>query len=196
MRLLFIFLFLTMIFLACKPSQSVDLPDMYEKYCVYNIEDERNTKRLVLLGNDKYLETGVLSKGRKHGPWIEYHEKARTPRLVANYERDSLYGPYHEYSEAGQLIFSANCKAGEFEGEARTYEDGVLVKIQHFLNGKLDGEIKTFYPVTSMRMISQQYKEGKLHGTSIYYDEDGNPTNEFIYENGEQISSRQISEDE
>lgn len=168
------------------------LPDLYAKHNIYVLGSTGETKRATEIGQDRYYETGVLVDGKKEGPWIYYYEKAGTPKIVANYENDTLNGPYTEYYEMGWIRIMTNCKGGEFDGEYKEFTKSVLTKKQTFVQGKLEGEAMTYYPETGVPMMKLNYKDGKQHGTATYYNEEGVATQEYIYENGEQVSSKEL----
>ena len=188
-------LILTMLAISCGNSSSVSevpLPEMYAKHSIYDLGNTKETKRVTEVGNDRYYETGILVNSKKEGPWIYYYEKAGTPKIVANYENDTLTGPYTEYYEMGWIKVSTTCKAGEFHGEYKEFDESVLTKRQTFVEGKLEGEAMTYYPETGMQMTRLNYKDGKQHGIATYYNEKGIATQEYTYENGEQVSSKEL----
>lgn len=190
---LWILFLMGILMISCAKEEAVTpIPEMYVKHSIYDIENAKNTKRAILVGQDRYYESGILANGKKEGPWIYYYEKAGTPKIVANYENDTLNGPYTEYYEMGWIKVMTNCKGGEFHGDYKEYTESILTKSQTFVEGKLEGEAITYYPDTGMNMSRLNYKDGKQHGTATYYDEKGMPTQEYTYENGGQVSSKEF----
>jgi antitoxin component YwqK of YwqJK toxin-antitoxin module len=190
---LWIFLMIVIVGTSCSNnSVEAPLPEMYAMHSIYDFKNADNTKRAILFGNNRYRESGMLVNGKKEGPWVYYDKKGFTPRVVANYENDTLNGSYTEYNNSTYMTVSTNCKGGVFDGEYRGFEEIVLIKLQTFVEGKLEGKAITYYPVTGMQMSVLYYKEGKQHGIATYFNETGHPIHEYTYENGEQISNREL----
>jgi antitoxin component YwqK of YwqJK toxin-antitoxin module len=173
-------------------TPSTPLPEMYANHNIYDLGNTNHIKRATEVGQDRYYESGILVNGKKEGPWVYYYHKAGTPKIVSNYENDTLNGPYTEYTDFGWVKVSANCKAGEFHGDYSEFEESVIIKKQTFVEGKLEGEAITYYLETEMNKSRLNYKDGKQHGIATYFDKKGNAIQEYTYENGEQVSSREL----
>lgn len=65
-----------------------------------------------------------------------------------------------------------------------TNEDGVVIQQIEYMNGVPDGRGITYDVNTRQKVQDMQFKEGKLHGEMIVYDQVGNITAKLNYDNG------------
>lgn len=186
----FAFFFIAVLLVSCKTSNK-ETYENYPKHSIYNIENSQSAKIAVEIGNDKYLDTGILVNGKKQGPWVTYEDKSFFPKIIANYADDTLNGPYSEF-KVGRLILESFYEKGKLEGEYKKYEEGILIKKQTLVNGEIEGEVMNYYAGTGREMSRLNYKNGLQDGLAIYYNEKGFAVQEYVYENGEQISAKEI----
>ena len=86
-------------------------------------------------------EQGSIKNGKRHGPWVEYHENGQV-WLKGIYKDGKLDGPWVGYNENGQLESKGTYKDGKMDGpwvgywsngtvsssDTGTFKDGVKVK--------------------------------------------------------------------
>jgi uncharacterized protein len=72
----------------------------------------------------------------------------------------------------GEITDVATLKNGVLEGEALIYSAGRVVARMQFRQGKLNGPA-VYYDDTGQVQIQSSYKDGKLHGDSLYFGPDG-----------------------
>ncbi len=71
-------------------------------------------------------------------------------------------------------------------GVIERYQNGKLISVTPYCDGKIDGRVYTYYKDGSIESV-QNYKKGKLHGISVIYDRFGNVTYDSEYEEGNLI---------
>jgi antitoxin component YwqK of YwqJK toxin-antitoxin module len=62
------------------------------------------------------------------------------------------------------------------------------------VDGLLDGNYKKYYDGTDKVQQEMNYKNNKLDGDVIYYNEQGIATMKYIYKNGEKVSGGLVEE--
>lgn len=68
-------------------------------------------------------------------------------------------------------------------GFVERYQNGKLISITPYCDGKIDGRVYTYYEDGSIESVTN-YKNGKLHGISVIYDRYGNVTYDSEYKEG------------
>ena len=120
---------------------------------------------------------GELAPGAKNeGPVVETYDYSSDE---FNYERDGT--------------ITRNGKA--FTGRATLkHSDGETLKSAlSFKDGLYDGDIIEYYE-NGQRSSFKQYKAGKRHGITTYWDESGTPTRQVLYE--DDIEKQEITDPE
>lgn len=133
-------------------------------------------------------DEGDVLNGKKEGAWIKYHvtRVKGIPQTITNYHKGKKNGPYFLMSRSGYImeeIFFANDIK---HGVSRKYKSGRVTEYAEYDEGKLIGEFRTYYPDGTLQQVSN-YKNGIKHGISKFYNQKGEVTIQYTYENGEQI---------
>ena len=142
---------------------------------------------------DHLLEEGLLQKGRKEGTWIQYHPKRKGHvEQVAHYASGKLHGAMLTFDPKGNLIKMNQFAHGLEHGQSIQYNNGKVADISPFKYGLLDGTFESFY---GNEKIQQQieYQKGKKEGALRYFDEAGNVTVEYRYQNDEKVDGGMIN---
>jgi len=107
---------------------------------------------------------GSFRKGKKHGPWVSYHNNGGI-MSKGDYKNDKKVGPWVEYHENGQLEEKGTYKDGRPDGPWVSYWD----------NGQL-----------SYKGI---WKEGERVGLWVDYFKDGTVDVKYsgTYKNGKKV---------
>jgi antitoxin component YwqK of YwqJK toxin-antitoxin module len=164
------------------------------------------------------------SKGQRHGLWKGVYEETKRPRYEGTFEHGKETGTfkYFDDTKAGTVIATREFKKDrscytiffdqkgnkvsegkmigkEHEGEWKYYhkESPVVMTIENYKNGKLNGVRKVFYKnkaineeigyvdgvkngvyrkYTEKGVVLEDavYKDGEFHGPATYKDADGN----------------------
>lgn len=134
------------------------------------------------------IETGFYLNGLPQGTWKFFNPlKKDFPEKVINYHQGVMQGLYLEINERGQITLKANYLNNELHGTWGSYKFGRPLKTATYVNGQLDGPYREYTATRGTVQREIYYKMGKEHGSYRYFDEDGNVTVEYQYENGEKI---------
>ncbi len=134
------------------------------------------------------LETeGFVKNGQRVGQWIQYTPEGDISQ-IDNYVDGMLEGTSLRMSFRNQVDMKSSYKRNMLNGPWYTYKYGKITEQRNYKNNKLDGLVRTFNDRTFKIQQEVQYKDGVQHGYFKYYDEEGNVTLEYMYENGEKVS--------
>lgn len=153
----------------------------------------------------------IDANGMKTGVWLKKYTNGNI-RYQGQFVNDKEVGVFKFYSEfysTHPLVIktysgtNSICKVqfftqtgvkeseGEMRGKLRvgkwTYYDGAGVKVvleETYVNDKLSGEKRVFYPDGSLTEVSY-YKKGKLNGESLRYTDKGKLIAKVPYQNGQ-----------
>ncbi|MDI9258098.1 toxin-antitoxin system YwqK family antitoxin [Flavobacterium sedimenticola] len=149
--------------------------------------------------------------GKKHGLWKGFYEESKRPRYEGTFEHGKEVGVFKFFDDtkAGTVIatrdFSANdnsCytifynqknnKVSEgkvvnklFEGEWKYYHEDspIVMTLEYYTNGKLNGVRKVFYR-SGVLAEETTYKNGIKEGAYKSYAENGVVLEESYFKNG------------
>lgn len=152
------------------------------------------------------------SNSQRHGLWKGIHEGSKRPRYEGTFNHGKETGifKYFDDTKAGSVIatrdFTAkdgSCytvifdqkgnkvsegkeKNKQHEGEWKFYhkESPVIMTLENYKNGKLEGIRKVFYKSSAINEEAT-YKNGILNGPYKKYSEKGIVLEEAFYKNGE-----------
>lgn len=134
---------------------------------------------------------GYVLDGKKTGQWIEYSPEGDI-RKIENYVNGLLEGPVIQMTFRNQADLRARYRNNQLEGPWIMYKYGKIVEERFYVNGKLDGVVKTYDDRTFNLRQEAQYKNGVQDGYFKYYDENGKVTLEYQYKNGEKVSGGMV----
>ena len=121
--------------------------------------------------DQKYIEKEIL-KGEYHGKVTYFDKQGKT-----------LYSEtYSKGTAMGDLDNQPNCNCMDIETKD---ENGV--KKHFYKNSLYTGKCSDNFPDTDQVYLEANYKDGLLHGYTIYYKKDGAVLMMHNYENGEII---------
>ena len=140
-------------------------------------------------------EEGYIANGQKQGQWISYDPGKSEIKSMAHYVDGRLQGTYLGFSSRGQIETRIQYFDDQYHGPYVKYRFGRPTEESNYVNGKLEGLYKEFHNNGKLQK-EIQYKDGKIHGFYRFYDDEGNITLEYQYENGEKISGGIIEEAE
>ncbi len=194
MRNFFILSVFSLLILACqqKPAtpQNLDL----EGFVIQNIPGSDIKRATLKDAKGKIIEEGTIRNGRKNGMWVTYHKERDVPVTIGSYVDGVPNGPLFKFTEYGYLE--------EMSGYTNNLLNGRFAKIKNvrkseegnYVDGLLDGNYKKYYEGTDKVQQEMNYKNNKLDGDVIYYNEQGIATMKYIYKNGEKVSGGLVEE--
>lgn len=126
-----------------------------------------------VIGNGAFAQeyNQTDSKGRKQGPWTAFYANGQK-RYEGQFKNDKCSGEFKYYDEQGHLkainIFD---RSGE-KALNKTYApNGTLVATGYYVNQKKEGEWSYYSHENGKLILVEEYKDGKANGTSkLYYD--------------------------
>jgi antitoxin component YwqK of YwqJK toxin-antitoxin module len=134
------------------------------------------------------LEEGVIMDGKRNGMWVTYHTDNEIPKTIVNYVNDVSSGSYYSFNNRGQLEEMRGYLNNELDGKWGKYKFGRTTEEANYKNGKFDGVYKSYFANSDKVQKEFNYKNGELHGNYKFYNEDGQVTLEYEYDNGEKVS--------
>lgn len=142
------------------------------------------------------LEKGFFKDNLPEGTWFYYDYRTKAnPKRVVSYIQGVANGPYMEMSELGQIELHAYYKNNKLDGPWAVYKFGRAVKKAEYKNGLLDGVYQEFTNSTGKLMKEIHYVEGVENGPYRFFNDHGDLTMEYQYENGEKVSGGIIDTD-
>lgn len=135
-------------------------------------------------------EMGHIVNGKKEGQWI-YYDKNNNITKSENYINGVLNGAVVDLRN-GRVQSVTHYLGGELDGRYIKYAGNSPEEIAEYKNGELHGKYQKF----NRRNLIQEvdFKHGVQDGYMRYYDEDGNITMEYVYENGEKVSGGMVNQ--
>jgi antitoxin component YwqK of YwqJK toxin-antitoxin module len=128
---------------------------------------------------------GRFDDGEKTGDWIYYSRNGK-PASEFRYDDDVKDGPFKVYwSKSGNLYKEGRYRDGKLQGEVRTYyPGGGLNEIEHYSEGKLDGNYKKHYKNGAVE-YDIEFEDGLFSGSYKAYYENGKIYQKRTYDAGE-----------
>ena len=188
MRNLLLLIVLVNLMTACqqKPAdaQAIDLQD----FVVQDIPGSDMKRATLMDVKGKIKEEGTILNGRKHGLWTIYHKDRDIPASIGSYVNGVPNGPLYEFAPYGQLE--------QMRGFTNNVPDGRFAKLKSinkieegtYMNGILEGNFKKYYDGTEIVQQEMNYKQNKLDGDIVYYNDKGEVTMKYVYKDGEKVS--------
>jgi antitoxin component YwqK of YwqJK toxin-antitoxin module len=117
-------------------------------------------------------------QGAEHGRWVYYFDSTEIESWVKNYNMGQLHGYQYDFAINGDTIKVEHYVNGLLTGEKRTFKYNPATKHTYmdkktsYKNGLLDGPF-LIYNKDSVIIEETYYKEGKKNGVFKYYYDDG-----------------------
>lgn len=134
------------------------------------------------------VERGFLRDGVRTGAWAAYTPERNAPEKTYSYVDGVLNGPYLEFDDRGRIQLAANYRAGQLHGPYGTFRIGTPTLTATYVDGQLHGPMAEYFSRNGKIKQEVNYKMGKKHGLLRYFNEEGEVTLEYTYENDEKIS--------
>ncbi|RJE74091.1 toxin-antitoxin system YwqK family antitoxin [Reichenbachiella sp. MSK19-1] len=188
---LVILLFFSAVAFSCgdagTSSTVLSLSDLPEHAEITDYEDIPGLSRVSVNFGNKIDEQGEYYQGNRNGSWTVYHSNGM-PKTITSYVNGIKHGAHLELDNRGELTLMANYVNGYLDGEHTSYQRGKKAETRYYAMDQLEGQKIKYY--TNGKVMEQStYKAGKIHGTAKWFDQDGNVTIEYEYENGELIKN-------
>ena len=134
-----------------------------------------------------YLAQGSVINGVRNGAWVTYHHESNKIKSITNYVNGVKNGVQINMNDRGQIESMIGYKNDILHGVKANYKFGRPTDETSYKDGKVDGPFAV-YNNKAMLQKKGSFKNGKQHGKLQFFDEEGNVTLEYVYDNGEKIS--------
>ena len=137
----------------------------------------RTQKKFYWHSNGRKKSETDFHAGKIHGRWVKWYSDGSV-------KYDSLY---HEGQLVRETFYTRTITGEKFytNGQlslSREYTDGTLAVETTFREGEIVKKV-FFYP-DGLKSDEREYKNGILHGKSIYWDRNGEKRSEIIFQDG------------
>ncbi len=148
-----------------------------------NSEMKKNGPVTKLYDNGKKRFEGQFRDGVPFGKFIYYY---KTGQLQAemNYSDDGIIATSTTYYENGNKMAEGKFINQKKEGKWEYYlneKDNNIISYEHYRNGKLDGEMVTYYPNSMVPAEIVHFKEGFKDGKLLKFFSDSTIMTESYY---------------
>jgi len=137
-------------------------------------------------GSDKMIEQGIIRHGQKDGPWTIFHEN-ESIKSLSSYVNGRLNGAYLEFNNRGQLEKRVEYLDNQYNGLFGEYKYGRPLKEITYVNGIQNGPFRVWNDMGKL-MQTGSNKNGNLHGTLDYFNDEEELIMSYEYKNGEVVS--------
>lgn len=132
---------------------------------------------------------GYVLNGQRTGTWMNYAPADSTrPKQIISYAAGKRNGLYMELNEAGFAKLVAYFKDDKLDGNWGKYNFGRPLQTAEYLNGELHGTSREYTLNKGELQKEMHYKNGKLDGAFIHYDDKGQVVLRYEYKDGEKLS--------
>jgi antitoxin component YwqK of YwqJK toxin-antitoxin module len=136
--------------------------------------------------DNSLLAKGTLIQNVRNGAWMTYHTGTNKIETLTNYVNGRKNGIELVLNDRGQIEQSTEYKNDQLHGLSAKYRFGRPTEETNYKNGKMDGPFSIYNDRGNLQRRGN-FKNGKQHGILQYFDEEGNVTLEYEYENGEKV---------
>lgn len=154
---------------------------------IAKIKKTENTK-------EEYFDNGELRtlvsldlNELSHGICLELYSNGNVNK-IQNFKHGVPHGSSKKYFNNGKIHDDYVFKNGFMHGIQTTfYDNGNKDIITHYKNGRAHGICEQYYPCGNLETKSI-YEEGKIEGVHVHYKENGEPLEQQIFHNGNDIT--------
>jgi len=131
-----------------------------------------------LLGKGGFSKTTEAGKEQvlKENEWNFYYEdgKGTLVKQKGNFKANKQEGPWISYFKSGKIQAEAVYGGGKLNGLVTTYDENGLKQSEvYYIDNKVAGEKKTYFPKTKITQKIEHYLAGKKNGISQEFYMDG-----------------------
>ncbi|MCA9234186.1 MAG: toxin-antitoxin system YwqK family antitoxin [Planctomycetales bacterium] len=176
-----------------KVMGKITIPEKYEDG---SVRVEREVLRMsddTLVNDGKFVEyyrdgqkfaEGTFKEGVHNGQWTFWHPNGQVCKVV-NFVDGQADGEWDVLGPEGELRAHKSYKDGKRDGTWIIYHaDGKTPRLeQTYVNHEPNGERRDYYANGQLSQTSQ-FKNGKLNGPVVQYDESGRKTAEAAFVDG------------
>jgi antitoxin component YwqK of YwqJK toxin-antitoxin module len=187
-HLLFLSLCTLMVW-SCQPQSNNNqaIPSDLADYEITDIPGSPAKKAVKEYVDGSILEEGRILNGLRTGLWVTYSAGNTFPDKIMTYANGMANGPYFEFNERGQIEIQAYYKDNKLHGKWGEYKFSRPIKEAFYTDGQLDGVYREYKTGSGKVQKEIEYKNGKMDGRYLFYDDEGNIILDYQYKNGEKV---------
>jgi len=175
---------LLILLLSCSGNVNTEEMKKYELQKVDNLTQKAQLRD----GEGNLIEEGYYYKGKRHGTWLKLNPNTGNITALRNYYDGQLQGISMIYDRL-QITERAHYLDGKLDGYFAQYKNGRIRLESNYKEGKLHGRVTKYYSRGRSKILSEaDYRNGVQHGIYRYYDDQGNITLDYTYENGQKVT--------
>jgi len=134
---------------------------------------------------------GVLRDGKPDGYWKTYHPNGAL-KSKGNRVNFELQGTWIFANDAGIITNEIEYKQGLKHGSYKTYEEGLLIRNEHYENDVKQGWSYTYYPEGPVKSETR-FEDGYAQGNSKVFALDGRIITWMEYRRGVLVRKEEIN---
>jgi len=135
--------------------------------------------------NDVLIEEGEVLNNQKNGSWLEFYNNGFI-KTNTTYHKGKKNGAYLLLNLRGALQERHYYKNDLLDGKKIKYTLGKVVLVEEYEKGKLNGKRILFYEDGTIQEEGN-FVNAKRHGNQKWYNQKGEISIEYEYENGEKV---------
>jgi Uncharacterized protein conserved in bacteria len=154
---------------------------------VYYNQGKRHGKRVLVIDSDKHTEIEHYNNGVLEGEYTSAYNDGRMIETGTYDSKGEKTGKWTRWDRNGELNTEIHYLNGKYNGEHKSYHKGKLSIKSEYANGQYHGQYIWYFDYPAVRE-ERNYKNGIYHGSFKYYTDDGKKLmSETIFENGERV---------
>ncbi len=157
-------------------------------------DDGSGMVKVTTYGSDNgILEQGYYLDGYREGVYTKFHANGFVD-VVTGYVMGKKQGLSVVADDKGQILERFTYHNDVLNGPYIKYNRTRIKETKEFTNGKIEGLVEIFYPNGKI-MERSNYKNNIRDGVSKWYDQEGNLSIEYTYDEGELVQETNSPED-
>jgi len=149
-------------------------------------DDGSGLVKVTIYGSDQgILEQGYYLNGYREGVYTKFHATGYV-NITTGYVRGKKEGQSVVADDRGQIQELFTYHKDLLHGTYIKYNRSQLKEKKNYLKGKVEGTVELYYPNGKI-MERSNYANGTRDGISQWFDQAGNLSIEYTYNNGELV---------
>lgn len=189
MNKIIIFLLLT-VAVACTGGSEINDGDMVPLLApsakIEPFDDGSGLVKVTIYGSDQgILEQGYYLNGYREGVYTKFHTNGYV-NVVTGYVHGKMEGQSVVADDRGQILERFTYHNDLLHGSYIKFNRTRLKEKKEYVKGAVEGIVELYYPNGKI-MERSNYTNGTRNGISQWFDQEGNLSIEYSYNNGELV---------
>ncbi|MDX1684641.1 MAG: hypothetical protein R3275_05345 [Saprospiraceae bacterium] len=178
--------FTLLMLLSCGQNETTVKGD-WSKYEIESVPHSDHKKAMLKNTSGEIIQEGFIKNGVRDGQWTYYNPQQNYITKVEHYINGRLNGVALELNRRHELETRSHYKGGQRHGYYVKYHRSRPKTEAYYKDGQLHGRMTKYHDYSDQIMSEAEYRNGQQHGIYRYYDEQGNITLDYLYENGKKV---------